>query len=87
VKIVNGFSNQMSDFTAQFTGSPEKLEKVRALIAFIKSDKVRNPATPYKPEYNPKDNPDLYDADKNKVHPESLAFKKTATQPATTPAK
>jgi cytochrome c oxidase subunit II len=67
----------MSSFAAELSGSAANDEKRRALIAYIKS--LGN--TGWKPEVNPKDNPDLFDVARTKlvdaqgvgVHPESVA--------------
>ncbi len=77
VKIVNTYQNVMpASFGAQFdgpTGSP-KDEELRAIVTYIKS--IGN--TSWKPAITPEANPDLYDADKNPNHPESLAAEKAA---------
>ncbi|HUO08623.1 MAG TPA: cytochrome c oxidase subunit II [Phycisphaerae bacterium] len=70
-KIVESYNNVMPSFAAQFSGDAKspKDEELRALIAYIKSIG----STGWKPATSPEDNPDLYDADKNPNHPESLA--------------
>jgi cytochrome c oxidase subunit II len=76
-KIVKDFQNQMPP-QPQFAGdeaNPAGLEKLRAVIEYMKSVG----ALPYKPRVNPKDNPELFVADeKHPNHPESLAAEKAA---------
>jgi cytochrome c oxidase subunit II len=75
-KIVEGFNNVMPSFASQFGGDPgsAKDEELRAIITYIKS--IGN--TGWKPAISPETNPDLYDADKNPNHPESLAAQQAA---------
>jgi cytochrome c oxidase subunit 2 len=61
-KIVSGYQDQMPSFEAQFSGSPAKEEKLRAIITYIRSI-GKLPFTPPIPE-----NSDLYDADKHPDH-------------------
>ena len=70
-----------SSYTSTLGGSPENIEKQRAVIEFIKT--VGNPS--YKSAIPP--DSELYDADKYpEFHPESLAAKKAKEAPATPPA-
>jgi cytochrome c oxidase subunit 2 len=75
-KIVDTYSNVMPSFASQFGGDPKsaKDEELRAITAYIKS--IGN--TGWKPAISPEANPDLYDADKNPIHPESIAAQQAA---------
>ncbi len=77
VKVVSGFQNVMPvSIGTQFdgpAGSP-KDEELRAIVTYIKS--IGN--TGWKPTVTPESNPELFDADKNPNHPESLAAQQAA---------
>jgi cytochrome c oxidase subunit 2 len=71
------YSGMPSSYGSLLDGSPENIEKRRALIVYILS--LGNP--PPKLKFDPKS--DVYDADKNpNFHPESLAAEQAATNPA-----
>lgn len=75
-KIVDSYQNVMPSFASQFGGDPKSPndEKVRAIITYMKSIG----STPWTPPISPEKNPDLYDAEKNPIHPESLAAAQAA---------
>jgi len=77
--VVAGFQNQMPSFAAQLSGGAPDAhgfiandEKRRAIQEYIKS--LGNEG--YKPVADRTTQPDLFDAEKNPVHPESLAAQK-----------
>ncbi len=72
-KIVRNFANVMPSFETQFNGTVSKTEKLRAIMAFMKSIGT----TGWKPPY-PADS-DMYSVKLHpKYHPESLAAEKAA---------
>jgi cytochrome c oxidase subunit II len=75
--VVANFQNQMPSFAAQLGGSEANIEKGRAIVEFIKS--IGNQA--YKPAHDRETERDLFDAERNKLHPESLAARKAAQGP------
>jgi cytochrome c oxidase subunit 2 len=80
VKVVSTYQNVMPvAIGKQFDGPPgsPKDEELRAIITYIKS--LGEP--PVLPTISPEKNPELYDADKNPNHPESLAAQHAAAAP------
>jgi cytochrome c oxidase subunit 2 len=78
-KIVKNFQNVMPTFASQLGGNEANDEKARAIIEYMKSIGTET----YTPAADPEKQPELFDADKNQLHPESLkAIAARATQPA-----